>query len=67
MRLDMRSKAHAQFFRRVEHKLTITPHDRSIDDHSRCLHILELTAEEVVFQGSVGSLGDKRWCVVWWC
>lgn len=67
MRLNMRSEAHSQFLCRVKHELTVTPHDCSIDYHSGCLNILELTAKEVVYQGCVGSLRDERWCMVRWC
>lgn len=67
MRLNMRSEAHSQLLCRIKHELTITPHDRSIDDHSGRLHILELTAKEVVLKSCVGSLRNERWCVVRWC
>jgi hypothetical protein len=53
MCLDMCSEAYSRFLGCIEHHLTIASHNRSIDDNSRCLDILELAAEEVMFESCV--------------
>jgi hypothetical protein len=67
MRLNMSSKPQSQFPRRIEHQLTVTPHNRSIDDHSRRLNIFKLSAEEVMFKSRVRGRGDERGCVKLGC
>jgi hypothetical protein len=53
MCLDMCSEAYSQLLRRIEHQLTIASHNRSVDDNGRCLDILELATEEVMFESCV--------------
>jgi hypothetical protein len=67
MCLDMCSETNSQLFRGIEHELAVSPYDRGINYDRRCLNILELAAEKVMFEGCVRGLRDKRWCMEWWC
>lgn len=65
MSLNMCSEANTQFFSCIEHELTVTPYDCSINHNSRCLDIFDLAAEKVMFESCVRGLWDQRWCMEW--
>jgi len=67
MGLDVRPEPHPQLPRRVEHQLAVAPHHGGVQHDGRRLHVCQLAAEEVVFEGCVGGLGKEGGGVVgWW-